>query len=178
MAEGDPSYIDYEAFLDPDFSPSSFANTLVTSTNNATDTPLDLSTPLSRVLFDLQEIDTHIHALTTRSALPLLSHTQSQTAAADNILKESGTQIASVTQGYERLQKEFIQKWEAADEARVAAENSLATVRLARAVARCLTLGRQLESQGRHPQRDRMEQLHRQPEKMASVPWNEQRTRF
>lgn len=147
MVEGDPSYIDYEAFLDPDFSPSSFANTLVTSTNNATDTPLDLSTPLSRVLFDLQEIDTHIHALTTRSALPLLSHTQSQTAAADNILKESGTQIASVTQGYERLQKEVVQKWEAADKARVAAENSLETVRLARAVARCLTLGRQLESQ-------------------------------
>ncbi|KAI2705702.1 hypothetical protein CBS147317_2654 [Penicillium roqueforti] len=147
MVEGDPSYIDYEAFLDPDFSPSSFANTLVTSTNNATDTPLDLSTPLSRVLFDLQEIDTHIHALTTRSALPLLSHTQSQTAAADNILKESGTQIASVTQGYERLQKEVVQKWEAADKASVAAENSLETVRLARAVARCLTLGRQLESQ-------------------------------
>ncbi|KAJ5163743.1 uncharacterized protein N7500_005573 [Penicillium coprophilum] len=147
MAEGDPSYIDYEAFLDPDFSPALFANTLVTSTNNATDTPLDLSTPLSRVLFDLQEIDTHIHALTTKSALPLLSHTQSQTAAADNILKESGTQIASVTQGYERLQKEVVQKWEAADEARIAAENSLETVRLARAVARCLTLGRQLESQ-------------------------------
>lgn len=147
MVEGDPSYIDYEAFLDPDFSPSSFANTLVTSTNNATYTPLDLSTPLSRVLFDLQEIDTHIHALTTRSALPLLSHTQSQTAAADNILKESGTQIASVTQGYERLQKEVVQKWEAADKARVAAENSHETVRLARAVARCLTLGRQLESQ-------------------------------
>jgi hypothetical protein len=147
MAEGDPSYIDYEAFLDPDFSPSSFANTLVTSTNNATDTPLDLSTPLSRVLFDLQEIDTHIHALTTKSALPLLSHTQNQTAAADHILKESGTQIASVTQGYERLQKEVVHKWEAADEARVAAENSLATVRLARAVTRCLTLGKQLESQ-------------------------------
>ncbi|KAJ5130631.1 Conserved oligomeric Golgi complex subunit 5 [Penicillium bovifimosum] len=147
MAEGEPSYIDYEAFLDPGFSPASFANTLVTSTNNATDTPLDLSTPLSRVLFDLQEIDTHIHALTTRSALPLLSHTQSQTAAADRILKESGTQIASVTQGYERLQKEVIQKWEAANEARIAAENSLATVRLARAAARCLTLGRQLESQ-------------------------------
>ncbi|KAJ5582268.1 hypothetical protein N7535_000888 [Penicillium sp. DV-2018c] len=147
MADGEPSYIDYEAFLDPDFSPASFANTLVTSTNNATDTPLDLSTPLSRVLFDLQEIDTHIHALTTRSALPLLSHTQSQTAAADRILKESETQIASVTQGYERLQKEVIQKWEAANEARIAAENSLATVRLARAAARCLTLGRQLESQ-------------------------------
>ncbi|KAJ5692976.1 hypothetical protein N7462_002399 [Penicillium macrosclerotiorum] len=147
MAEGEPSYIDYEAFLDPDFSPAGFANTLVQSTNNATDTPLDLSTPLSRVLFDLQEIDTHIHALTTKSALPLLSHTQTQTAAGERILKESGTQIASVTQGYERLQKEVLQKWKTADDARIAAENSLATVRLARAVARCLALGRQLESQ-------------------------------
>ncbi|KAJ6115673.1 hypothetical protein N7523_006090 [Penicillium sp. IBT 18751x] len=147
MAEGEPSYIDYEAFLDPDFSPAGFANTLVLSTNNATDTPLDLSTPLSRVLFDLQEIDTHIHALTTKSALPLLSHTQDQTAAAERILQETGTQIASVTHGYERLEKEVIEKWKAAEEARIAAENSLATVRLARAVARCLSLGRQLESQ-------------------------------
>ena len=147
MAGGEPSYIDYEAFLDPEFSPASFANSLVLSTNNATDTPLDLSTPLSRVLFDLQEIDTHIHGLTTKSALPLLTHTQSQTAAAEHILKEAGTQIASVTQGYERLEKEVLHKWQAADEARIAAEKSLATVRLARAVARCLTLGRQLESQ-------------------------------
>ncbi|KAJ5924593.1 hypothetical protein N7466_008780 [Penicillium verhagenii] len=147
MSEAEPSYIDYEAFLDPEFSPAGFANSLVLSTNNATDTPLDLSTPLSRVLFDLQEIDTHIHGLTTKSALPLLSHTQTQTAAAENILQETGTQITSVTQGYERLEKEVLQKWQAADQARIAAENSLATVRLARAVARCLALGRQLESQ-------------------------------
>lgn len=147
MAEGEPSYIDYEAFLDPDFSPASFANSLVVATNNATDTPLDLSTPLSRVLFDLQEIDTHIHTLTSKSALPLLTHTRDQTAAAGHILQEAEDQIASVTQGYERLEKEVLHKWEAADEARVAAEKSLATVRLARAVARCLTLARQLESQ-------------------------------
>ncbi|RAH39649.1 Golgi transport complex subunit COG5 [Aspergillus brunneoviolaceus CBS 621.78] len=147
MADAEPSYIDYEAFLDPDFSPALFANSLVVATNNATDTPLDLSTPLSRVLFDLQEIDTHIHALTTKSALPLLTHTRDQTDAASHILKEAEDQIASVTQGYERLEKEVFSKWEAADEARVAAEKSLATLRLARAVARCLSLGRQLESQ-------------------------------
>ncbi|EAW09554.1 Golgi transport complex subunit COG5 [Aspergillus clavatus NRRL 1] len=147
MAEDEPSYIDYEAFLDPDFSPASFANSLVLATNNATDTPLDLSTPLSRVLFDLQEIDTHIHNVTTKSALPLLTHTRDQTAAAERILKETEQQISSVTKGYERLEQEVLRKWENADEARVAAENSLATVRLARAVARCLALGRQLEGQ-------------------------------
>jgi hypothetical protein len=147
MADSEPSYIDYEAFLDPDFSPASFANSLVMATNNATDTPLDLSTPLSRVLFDLQEIDTHIHNLTSKSALPLLTHTRDQTAAAERILKETQEQISSVTKGYERLEQEVLRKWEAADEARVAAEKSLATVRLARAVGRCLALGRQLEGQ-------------------------------
>lgn len=143
----EPSYIDYEAFLDPDFSPASFANSLVVATNNTTDTPLDLSTPLSRVLFDLQEIDTHIHTLTTKSALPLLTHTGDQTAAASKILKEADEQIASVSQGYERLEREVLRKWEAAEEARLATENSLATVRLARAVARCIALGRQLDGQ-------------------------------
>lgn len=147
MAEGEPSYIDYEVFLDPAFSPASFANSLVQSTNNATDTPLDLSTPLSRVLFDLQEIDTHIHTLTTRSALPLLTNTHDQTASAGRILKETEGQISAVTQGYERLEREVLRKWEAADEARVVAEKSLETVRLTRAVGRCLALGRQLESQ-------------------------------
>ncbi|KAL4873368.1 hypothetical protein BDV12DRAFT_159857 [Aspergillus spectabilis] len=144
---GEPSYIDYEAFLDPEFSPASFANSLVVATNNATDTPLDLSTPLSRVLFDLQEIDTHIHTLTTKSALPLLTHTRNQTGAAGKILREADEQIAAVSQGYERLEREVLRKWEAADEARVATENSLATVRLARGVARCIALGRQLDGQ-------------------------------
>lgn len=147
MAESEPSYIDYEAFLNPNFSSAAFANSLVLSTNNATDTSLDLSTPLSRVLFDLQEVDTHIHTLTTRSALPLLTHTQGQVGSAGRILKEVEEQTASVTQGYARLEREVLRKWEAAEEARVAAQKSLETVRLTRAVARCLALGRQLENQ-------------------------------
>ncbi|KAL2223237.1 putative Golgi transport complex component Cog5 [Thermoascus aurantiacus ATCC 26904] len=148
MAEStDPSYIDYETFLSPDFSPYSFANSLVTATNNPTDTPLDLTTPLSRVLFDLQEIDTHIHTLTTKSALPLLTHTRDQTDAAARVLREVGDQVAALTAGYERLEREVLRKWEAAEEARVAAQKSWETVRLTRAVGRCLVLGRQLESQ-------------------------------
>lgn len=147
MAESEPSYIDYEAFLDPSFSPTSFANTLITSTNNPSDTPLDLSTPLSRVLFDIQEIDGHIHTLTTKSALPLLTHTQDQTDSGQRVLQAVEAQVAALTEGYERLEKDVLRKWEAAEEVRGAAERSWATVRLARAVGRCLMLGRQLEGQ-------------------------------
>ena len=142
-----PSYIDYDHFLSPSFNPQSFANTLVTSTNNPSDTPLDLSTPLSRVLFDLQEIDTHIHTLCTQSSLPLLSYTQARSDAGSRILSEVSAQVEAVTKSYERLKREVLVRHEAAEEARLAASRAWETLRLGRSVARCLALGRQLEAQ-------------------------------
>jgi hypothetical protein len=147
MADEDPSYIDYETFLDPSFSATAFANSLVLATNNASDTPLDLSTPLSRVLFDVQEIDTHIDALTTKSALPLLDYTKTRSDASGRILEEVESQVASLTAGYKTLEKEVIERYDAAEQVRVAAERLCETVRLGRAVGRCLMLGRQLEAQ-------------------------------
>lgn len=145
--EEDPSYIDYETFLSPDFSPSSFANTLVRATNNENDTPLDLSTPLSRVLFDIQEIDSHIDVLTTRSAIPLLTHTRDQTAASTRIVTEIDSQVKALNDSYKQLEKEVIQKHAEAEEVQQVASRLWETLKLGRAVGRCLQLGRQLELQ-------------------------------
>ena len=147
MTDSEPSYIDYETFLDPGFSPTSFANSLVLATNNPSDTPLDLSTPLSRVLFDVQDVDTHIHTLTTKSALPMLTYTKDQDDAGQRIVSEVEAQVANLTEGYQRLQKEVIQRYEAADEIRLAVERLWQTVKIGRGVGRCLLLGRQLEAQ-------------------------------
>ena len=146
-AESEPSYIDYETFLDPDFSPTSFANSLVLATNNPSDSPLDLSTPLSRVLFDVQEIDTHVHTLTTKSALSLLNHTKEQSDAGQRIVQDVEAQISSLNDGYHRLEREVIQKYEVAEQVRMTLERSWQTVKIGRAVGRCLALGRQLEAQ-------------------------------
>lgn len=143
----EPSYIDFDAFLEPDFSPSSFANSLVLATNHPSDTPIDLATPLSKVLFDIQEVDTHIHTLTTKSAIPLLDHTKNQTDAGQQILTDVEAQVASLTEGYVRLEKEVIQRHEAAEEVRLVAERLWETVKIGRGVTRCLLLGRQLEAQ-------------------------------
>ena len=147
MTDSEPSYIDYETFLDPNFSPTSFANSLVLATNNPSDTPLDLSTPLSRVLFDVQEVDTHIHTLTTQSALPLLNYTKDQNDAGQRIVSEVEAQVANLTDGYQRLEREVIQRYEAADEVRITVERLWQTVKIGRGVGRCLLLGRQLEAQ-------------------------------
>lgn len=145
MSDTEPSYIDYEAFLDPDFSATAFANTLVLATNNPSDTPLDLSTPLSRVLFDVQEIDTHIDTLTTKSALPLLEYTKDHAESSGRILHEVEGQVASLTESYKTLEKEVIERYEVAEQVRLTAERLVQTVKIGRAVARCLMLGRQLE---------------------------------
>lgn len=147
MADSEPSYIDYETFLDPSFSATSFANTLVLATNNPSDTPLDLSTPLSRVLFDVQEIDTHIDTLTTKSALPLLDYTSEHAQSSQRILQEVEGQVSSLTAAYKTLEKEVIERYETADRVRQTAERLMETVKLGRAIARSLMLGRQLEAQ-------------------------------
>lgn len=146
-ASRDSTYIDYETFLDPHFSPVTFANSLVLATNDASDTPTDLSTPLSRVLFDVQEIDTHIHDLTTKSALPLLNHAKDQDVAGQRIVEDLASQIGSLSAGYQRLEKEIINRHQVADEVRITVERLWQTVKIGRAVARCLILGRQLEAQ-------------------------------
>ncbi|KAF4854253.1 Conserved oligomeric Golgi complex subunit 5 [Colletotrichum siamense] len=145
--EQEPSYIDYETFLSPDFNPASFANTLVLATNNPNDAPLDLSTPLSRVLFDTQEIDSHIDVLTTKSAAPLLQYTDEQNAASKRIIGELDAQIKSLNDSYRQLEKEVIDKHAEAEEVRQVATRLWETLKLGRSVGRCLQLGRQLEVQ-------------------------------
>ncbi|KAI9798147.1 MAG: hypothetical protein M1825_005408 [Sarcosagium campestre] len=142
-----PSYIDYEAFLAPEFQAVPFANNLVLSTNNASDTPLDLSTPLSRVLFDVQEIDTHIERLTTASAIPLLTHTLSNADVSARVLANVESHVARLNDGHDRLNSEISQRWRTANEVCQVAKSLCAAVQICRSTARCLTLCRQLEVQ-------------------------------
>src|SRR5277367_654198 len=118
MADEGPSYIDYEAFLDPSFSAVTFANKLVLAASDPSDTPLDLSTPLSRVLFDVQEIDTRIHSLTTKSALPILEHTQTQNVAAQRVLEGVEEEVSRLNESYQRLEREVLGRYAEAEQAR------------------------------------------------------------
>lgn len=130
----------------PTFSPTTYTNTLILSTNNPSDTPLDLSTPLSRVLFDVQEVDTHIDSLTTQSALPIIQHTSSQNSAAQQILSSVEEQVETLQTSFARLRKEVTERYEEAEEVRLCSENLVKTLRLGRAVQRVVGLGRNLQT--------------------------------
>ncbi|KAI7672119.1 hypothetical protein KC318_g3059 [Hortaea werneckii] len=140
------SYIDYPALTAPTFSAPAHANRLVLSTNLPSDPPpLDLSTPLSRVLFDVQEIDTHLDTLTTSHALPLVSHASVHRDASRRILDQVEDQVRGLTESYERLERDIRVRYGNAETIRLAAERMLATLRLGRGVQRCVNLGRQVE---------------------------------
>jgi Golgi transport complex subunit 5 len=140
-----PSYIDYETFLSPSFSPYSFANTLILNTNDPTDTVLDLSTPLSRVLFDVQEIDTHIHNLTTKSALPISEYVRDRDEASKRILEKVEGEVGKLRGSYARLEREVLERYQEADRARLASLRSLEVLRIGKEVNRAVGMGRQLE---------------------------------
>lgn len=145
ISESQTSYIDFETILSPIFSAPQYANNLITATNNPTDTSLDLSTPLSRVLFDVQEIDTRIHALTTKSALPIIEHTQTQNAAAQCVLKGVEEEVGRLNESYQRLEREVVGRYAEAEEARKGAERTWEVLRLGRTVSRVVGLARQVE---------------------------------
>ncbi|RPB21428.1 hypothetical protein L211DRAFT_862985 [Terfezia boudieri ATCC MYA-4762] len=142
------SYIDYEAFLSPTFSPHSFANALILHTNTSDDPNLDLSTPLSRVLFDLQEIDSHIHSLTTGNASELLAYAEESRSVSEDLVKGVEEQMKVVGLAYRRLEKEVVGRGKAAEEVLGVVERLNVVTRVVREVGRVVLLGRQLEGLG------------------------------
>jgi hypothetical protein len=145
MASADPSYLDTSTLLSPSFSPTSYANNLIHTTNNASDSPLDLSTPLSRVLFDVQEVDTRIDTLTTQNADAIVAITQTRAQASSRVLEELEAQVEGLKESYERLEREVGERWAQAEQVRVVAERMVRTLRLGRGVNRALALGRQVK---------------------------------
>ncbi|KEF62274.1 uncharacterized protein A1O9_00246 [Exophiala aquamarina CBS 119918] len=138
-------YINLDLLTSDDFSPYTHANNLVLASNNPSDLSIDLTTPLSRVLFDLQEIDSHIHTLTSRSALEILTYTSTQNEAAQRILSRVDDERTRLAISYERLEKEVLERHQRAVEAKTAAQRSWEVLRLGRGVQRVLGLARQLE---------------------------------
>ena len=145
-AAEDDTYIDYDTFLSPSFSPYQFANTLITSTNDPSDPTLDLSTPLSRVLFDLQEIDTHIHTLTTTSALPLLTFTHATSTTSTSLLATLEAQLRPLNAAYTRLHAAIATRSLTASQLLTATQNLHSLTTQLRELSRALVLARNLDS--------------------------------
>ena len=146
QATSTSTYIDINSLASDDFSPYEHAATLIQRTNDPSDPSIDLTTPLSRVLFDLQEIDSHIHTLTSKSALDILNYTKTQNEAAQRILERVEEERTRLNASYLRMEKEVIGRHDRAKDAQTNASRSWEVLKLGRGVQRVLTVGRQFET--------------------------------
>lgn len=149
------SYIPIEKLTSQDFNPYLYANELVRSVNTSAttgqpttgaDSLVDLTTPLQKTLFDLQEIDTAVHSLTSKSALDILQYTQRQNITAQRILTRVDEERSKLVNDFERLRTEILGRYERAQRARLGAERSLKVVKLMKGVQQCVNLARQFET--------------------------------
>lgn len=60
-------YADYAALLSPVFTPSRHANTLVLATNDPSDKQTDLTSPMKRIEYDLEEVNRRIDHLVSNA---------------------------------------------------------------------------------------------------------------
>ncbi|RMZ81422.1 hypothetical protein DV738_g2333, partial [Chaetothyriales sp. CBS 135597] len=139
-------YIDIDSLTSDDFSPYDHAAALIQRSNNPADPSVDLNTALSRALFDLQEIDSHIHTLTSRSALEILTYTRTQNEAAQRILDRVEEERGRLNASYARLQQEVLGRYERASTAKLNSTRSWQVLQLGRQVQRVLALARQFET--------------------------------
>ena len=151
------TYIPITTLTSPDFNPYIYANSLVKSINSSSgsgvntsstagsDQLVDLTTPLQKTLFDLQEVDTAIHSLTSQSALEILTYTSTQNEVAQRILSRVDEERVRLVSDFERLRGEVLGRYERAEKARIGAERSLKVVKLMRGVQRVVGLARRFE---------------------------------
>ena len=97
------------------------------------------------MLFDLQEVDTHIHSLATATALPLLSFTAQSVATSSAVLNAVDGQLTTLKRAYDHLHSEVVQRSRCAEEVLVVVERLHDVTAQLREIGRALVLARQLE---------------------------------
>lgn len=145
MAESE--YVDFDLFLDPEFSAVGFANTLVQATNNTSDIEVDLDTPAKRLDYDLEEVDKIINTTSGENYEQLLDQA-SNVKLAEESLEPMKKNLEQVNFSYSKLQNDVLKPYDKAEQIYTALKKLHLTSSLLRSLTWYLYLARQLSNIG------------------------------
>lgn len=140
-------YVDYELFLDPEFSAVGFANSLVQATNNVSDVEVDLDTPAKRLEYDVEEIDKIINETAGENYEQLLEQA-SNVKLAEESLDPMKKNLEQVNFSYSKLENDVLRPYDKAQEIFTALKRLHLTSSLLRSLTWYLYLARQLSAVG------------------------------
>ena len=136
---------DFEAYLEPDFDASDFANSLLISTNGHDNTILDLQTPLKKLKYDLVELDKRMKLISSTNYESLTSNfnqiEQYKTILQDRI----NPHLDTINKPFERIKKEVIEPYDDAVRLNNALKNIHQTLELLRTTSFFIFIIQQLE---------------------------------
>ncbi|KAK6463032.1 Golgi transport complex subunit 5-domain-containing protein [Scheffersomyces coipomensis] len=152
---------DFEAFIDPDFHPTTFANDLIVATNGNESNDIDLSTPIKKLKFDIQECNSRMTKIAANNYELLVSNF-SRIEDTKSVLNDKiNPAISQVNQKFDRIKSEVIEPYEEALRLNNALKRIHTTLDLLRGASFFIFIIQQLEQLEKSISSDNIKELPR-----------------
>lgn len=103
---------DFEAFLEPEFQPSEFANDLIVATNGNDCDNLDLVTPIKKLKFDIDECHRRMDKITSSNYESLVNNFNQVDSIKEIMETTINPSVDRVNASFDRIQSEVIQPFD------------------------------------------------------------------
>ncbi|CAN6624949.1 conserved oligomeric Golgi complex subunit 5 [Trichomonascus vanleenenianus] len=144
-------YIDYDLYLDEEFSAVKFANSLVLATNNPVDPEIDLDVPSKRLNYDIEEVTKLINEVAAENYEELLSQTGT-VQLAQGALAPLKKNLEHINYSYSKLENDILKPYDRAQLLYTTLKKLHQTSSLLRSLTWYLYLARQLDTLVKNPE--------------------------
>lgn len=136
---------DFEAFLEHDFKAEQFANELIIATNGHDNPELDLTTPIKKLTFDIDECDKRIAKISSSNYESLISNFQKITECKQILTNQLNPSLERVNAPFQRIKKEIIEPYDEAVKLNNALKKIHLTLELLRSTSFFIFIIQQIE---------------------------------
>ncbi|KAG2733491.1 hypothetical protein G9P44_003016 [Scheffersomyces stipitis] len=103
---------DFEAFLEPDFQSTQFANDLLLATNGSDGPELDLLTPIKKLKFDIDECNKRMSTISANNYETLVANFTKIEDSEDILRQRINPAVERVNHSFDRIKSEIIRPYE------------------------------------------------------------------
>ncbi|KAI3407132.2 COG5 [Candida oxycetoniae] len=136
---------DFEAYLETDFEPNKFANSLLTVSNGYENQELDLSTSLKKLKFDLVELDKRMKSISTSNYESLIRNFTEISQYQKLVEERINPHIQQVNKPFDKIKKEVLDPYDTAVKLNSALRKMHQTLELLRSTSFFIFIFQQLE---------------------------------
>ncbi|KAI5963674.1 COG5 [Candida pseudojiufengensis] len=136
---------DFEAYLEPDFNSTSFANSLLIASNGNENQEIDFQTPIKKLKYDLIELDKRIKNISSNNYEALINNFVQINQYQQIQEQQINPNLDTINKQFDKIKKEYIEPYDEAQRLTNALKNLLHTLELLRSASFFIFIIQQLE---------------------------------